>query len=487
MGCPYGEARERAGRMGQFNQSGCALVLQAPWREMLKEILVRACQSRSFSAELRASVAQWLPALFGQDGESGHIEYRGQIVRVLLRSNSPVEDYRVAEKLFPVYLGTLTEARIQVLLEMDEASTIPVHAESPPNPRPAVVAEIEAEAEVVDAEERREFLGPQRLQPTSEAVVHDFVPLPPVAVVMPTEVVSLASSVAAWPPALNALGLIGQAEAVAQLVTQVRFSRATGRPFPDKLLVGSPGVGKSSLARAIARQLLAEDEILFNGADLRSPAMLVAKLRQRRKLESRPEPIVIKECVIFIDEVHAIGNSVATVLLSAMDDARIASIDNTQYDLSNVVILLATTDPGRLSEAFNSRPDKTYLRPYTLHELAGIVWLHGKGSLEGAELPQDVCYEIAARTRCQPRRAVRTLTQTLIPHFYGVTHSADEDKGDFGRIAGAMSVEAVGGWFDSQEVDKNGLDSQAVNFLSVLKRLGTVSEETLSRALGISN
>ena len=279
--------------------------------------------------------------------------------------------------------------------------------------------------------------------------------------------------------------MIGQAEAVAQLVAQVNYFSAANKRFPDKLLVGPAAVGKSSLARAIARQLLNEEEILFNGADLRMSSMLVSRLQENRKIPANPRGHVsVQKSLLFIDEVHAISSAVATALLSAMDDARVTTIDGVNYDFKKVIIILATTDSGRLSEAFNSRPDKTYLRAYTLHELAGIVWLHGKENLGGRELAREACYEIAARMRCQPRRAVRALTQMLIPHFHSITHEGQE-RVDYARIAGSLAPKAVATWFDAQGIDMNGLDAVARNYLGYLRRSGATSGERLQQALGI--
>ena len=132
--------------------------------------------------------------------------------------------------------------------------------------------------------------------------------------------------------------------------------------------------------------------------------MIIERLDSLGKVpKTDVRPVRLEACVIFIDEVHALSASVANILLSALDDARLTTIDNVDYDFGDVVFLMATTDAGKLTEAFRSRPDRVLLRNYTLDELSGILWLHGKKELEEYSLPYDVCFEISARTRAQPR------------------------------------------------------------------------------------
>ena len=370
--------------------------------------------ARSLSQDLRAKWCEWLPQLFRQEGQPLPARFRGEVIRVLLGCNEETSETELSESPFSIIGRSLTEGRIQDLIEGQSE-------EGRRHPRRAVLAALGVERRLLpllarrvavathDRAARHATADPRAehfLQPSS--AWGDLTRRKPSCCsgTAPTASTCRSRSIAPVdlpsPPPVNALGMIGQAEAVAQLVAQVNYFSAANKRFPDKLLVGPAGVGKSSLARAIARQLLNEEEILFNGADLRTSSMLVSRLQENRKIPVNPRgDVCVQKSLLFIDEVHAISSAVATALLSAMDDSRVTTIDGVNYDFKKVIIILATTDSGRLSEAFNSRPDKTYLRAYTLHELAGIVWLHGKENLGGRELAREACYEIAARMRCQ--------------------------------------------------------------------------------------
>jgi len=478
--------------------------LSIPRCEMFKHTLARAAQARTADPmtdrENRKRWGSWLIELFPESNSAiPSVTLEGSVISVLLlKASSPVEESVSVLDGKSIYIRTLCEEDIELLIKPVEPTDFVGHLSSRQDDNPQnsrVAGSIDGEETMqtclfsLENHEKTPSTFSQNTQPYvgSSSESQNMTSKTPFTTSPHPNFSTTKQSSNIWPPPVNPLGMIGQYEAVNRLVEQALYARNTGRRFSDKLLVGPAGVGKSTLVRKIAELLLGREHIFFSGSSLRQPRDLIERMRQDNLIpdQSSNERFIINPCLIFIDEVHGISTSVATALLSVMDDARVTTIDNILFDFRNVILLLATTDQGRLSEAFQSRPNKTWLRPYTLHELAGIIWLHGKSALEGAELSKDACYEIAARCRCNPRRSVRDLTETLIPHFYSRMHRSIEEEAIHAHIAEIMSAEYIAEFYEQQGIDFNGLDNLANRFLTYLRSHGSASEATL--ALGISH
>ena len=269
------------------------------------------------------------------------------------------------------------------------------------------------------------------------------------------------------PQALDAF--VGQAEARANLRVFIDSARQRGAAMDHTLFHGPPGLGKTTLAQIIARELgvnfrMTSGPVLAKAGDL---AAILTNLEARD--------------VLFIDEIHRLNPAVEEVLYPAMEDFELDLVigegpaaRTVRIELQPFTLVGATTRLGLLTTPLRDRFGiPVRLQFYSVDELFDIV-TRGAGLL-GIPVETDGAREIARRSRGTPRIAGRLLRRVV--DFALV-------EGD-GRLTGALADAAL----TRLGVDALGLDGADRRYLRLIAESyqgGPVGIETLSAALSES-
>jgi Holliday junction DNA helicase RuvB len=259
---------------------------------------------------------------------------------------------------------------------------------------------------------------------------------------------------------------IGQQQARSNLSVFIEAARTRGEALDHVLFVGPPGLGKTTLAQIVSRELgvnfrATSGPVIAKAGDL---AALLTNLEERD--------------VLFIDEIHRLSPAVEEILYPAMEDFQLDLIigegpaaRSVKIDLAKFTLVGATTRAGLLTNPLRDRFGiPVRLNFYSVSELEEIV---NRGArVLGIGMTPDGANEIARRARGTPRIAGRLLRRVR----------------DFALVDGANSIDraAADRALTQLEVDAAGLDAMDRRYLSNIAENyggGPVGIETIAAAL----
>jgi Holliday junction DNA helicase RuvB len=254
--------------------------------------------------------------------------------------------------------------------------------------------------------------------------------------------------------------IVGQSDVVNRLRISTEGSKKTNSVLPHVLIDGPPGLGKTTIAGAIATEM---DVNLYvaNAANLRSVKNVLPYLMR-----------MTKRSVFFIDEIHRLPKLVEEFLYPVMEDFKINIVlekEPEEIEVPAFTLVGATTSGGSLSQPFYDRFQiKEHLSFYSDVELAKLARLNS--DTLGLGMDDSELLEIAKRSKGTPR----ILNGRL--QWYKNYKMCNEDNASISDI------------FAIQGIDEHGLDVYDRMYLDVLRsnRGNPLGLKSISSLTGIA-
>ncbi|WP_108881000.1 Holliday junction branch migration DNA helicase RuvB [Anderseniella sp. Alg231-50] len=259
---------------------------------------------------------------------------------------------------------------------------------------------------------------------------------------------------------------IGQRQAKSNLKVFIEAARTRGEALDHVLFAGPPGLGKTTLAQIVSRELgvnfkATSGPVIAKAGDL---AALLTNLEDRD--------------VLFIDEIHRLNPAVEEVLYPAMEDFQLDLIigegpaaRSVRIDLAKFTLVGATTRTGLLTTPLRDRFGiPVRLNFYEEDELLDIVTRGAR--VLGLAMTEDGALEVARRARGTPRIAGRLLRR--VRDFASVDGTEQVDRQAADKALQRLEVDSLG----LDALDHRYLKCIAINFGG-----GPVGIETIAASL----
>ncbi len=264
--------------------------------------------------------------------------------------------------------------------------------------------------------------------------------------------------------------MVGQQEVAARLEIALNSARKRGEPLGHILFDGPPGLGKTTFATAIPRELGVGVQIA-SGAALGAPHNLMPYLTNAER-----------GSVLFIDEIHRMSKTVEEFLYPAMEDFRIdivlgegVNARTINMPLQPFTLIGATTRAGLISAPLRDRFQiREHLEFYTVDELTEIVARNAVKLQLTMDRPAAAA--VAERSRGTPRHANNHL---LWVRAYATSETED------GHATLKVTLDAL----QMAKVDDRGLDEQDRKFLRTIAAIfggGPVGVEAVAHTMNIA-